>query len=49
MVKKIVPRKTELALTKIGLFVTFWKRKPGEEIESFTKTDYLDFFIVNVE
>lgn len=41
-------RHAKLTPKKVGLFVTFWKRRDNGPIEPFNTGDDFDFFIVNV-
>lgn len=43
---KIISRNAKITPTKVGQFVTFWKRKENGPIEPFHESDSLDFFIV---
>ena len=45
----IISRKAKITPTKIGQFVTFWKRHKSGVIEPFQETDSIDFYVVNVE
>jgi hypothetical protein len=45
----IIARKAKITPTKIGQFVTFWKRNKIGIIEPFQETDAIDFYVVNVE
>lgn len=43
---KIICRNAKITPTKVGQFVTFWKRKENGPIEPFHQSDSLDYFIV---
>ncbi|WP_298393974.1 MepB family protein [Flavobacterium sp.] len=46
---KIIFRKAKVTPTKIGQFVTLWKRIKDKPIEPFSSTDNFDFVIINCE
>lgn len=45
--KKVFYRKAKITPTKIGQFVTFWKRKNNGPIEPFEDTDDFEFLIIS--
>ncbi|WP_298139622.1 MepB family protein [Flavobacterium sp.] len=46
---KIIFRKAKITPTKIGQFVTLWKRIDEKPIQPFSSTDDFDFVIINCE
>jgi len=44
---KIIFRKSKITPTKIGQFVTLWKRIDEKPIQPFSSTDDFDFVIIN--
>lgn len=46
---KIIYRKSKITPTKIGQFVTFWKRSKLGPIEPFQENDDFDFFVINCQ
>jgi hypothetical protein len=46
---KIIFRKSKITPTKIGQFVTLWKRIDDKPIQQFSSTDDFDFVIINCE
>ena len=46
---KILFRVAKITPTKIGQFVTFWKRSEKGPIEPYTASDEIDFFIINTK
>lgn len=46
---KIIFRKSKITPTKIGQFVTLWKRIDEKPIQPFSSTDDFDFVIINCE
>jgi hypothetical protein len=43
----VIYREAKITPTKIGQFVTLWKRKTGQPIEPFHASDTIDFVIVS--
>ncbi|MDI6046369.1 MepB family protein [Flavobacterium yafengii] len=46
---KILFRVSKITPTKIGQFVTFWKRSENGPIEPYAVSDAIDFFIINTK
>ncbi|MDI5887138.1 MepB family protein [Flavobacterium yafengii] len=46
---KILFRVAKITPTKIGQFVTFWKRSENGPIEPYAVSDSIDFFIINTK
>ena len=46
---KVQLRKSKITPTKIGQFVTLWKRSKGRGIAPYDTKDKIDFFIIQVE
>nr|WP_315166583.1 MepB family protein [uncultured Flavobacterium sp.] len=46
---KILFRLAKITPTKIGQFVTFWKRNENGPIEPYAVSDEIDFFIINTK
>lgn len=46
---KIIFRKSKITPTKIGQFVTLWKRINKKPIQPFSSTDNIDLVIINCE
>lgn len=46
---KILFRLAKITPTKIGQFVTFWKRSENGPIEPYPVSDEIDFFIINTK
>ena len=46
---KILFRVAKITPTKIGQFVTFWKRSENGPIEPYAVSDEIDFFIINTK
>jgi hypothetical protein len=46
---KILFRVAKITPTKIGQFVTFWKRSEKGPIEPYAVSDAIDFFIINTK
>jgi hypothetical protein len=46
---KILFRVAKITPTKIGQFVTFWKRSENGPIEPYAVSDAIDFFIINTK
>ncbi|MES2576127.1 MAG: MepB family protein [Bacteroidota bacterium] len=46
---KILFRLAKITPTKIGQFVTFWKRSENGPIEPYAVSDEIDFFIINTK
>jgi len=47
--RRIISRSAKITPKKTGQFVTFWKRNGDGPIEPFHETDWIDFFVVNVQ
>jgi hypothetical protein len=45
----IISRKAKITPTKVGQFVTFWKRNKNGIIEPFHEKDTFDFYVVTVK
>ena len=46
---KILFRVAKITPTKIGQFVTFWKRSKNGPIEPYAVSDEIDFFVINTK
>lgn len=46
---KIIYRKSKITPTKIGQFVTFWKRSEAGPIEPYHGNDDFNFFVINCQ
>lgn len=46
---KILFRVAKITPTKIGQFVTFWKRSKNGPIEPYAVSDAIDFFVINTK
>ncbi|MFV8372382.1 MepB family protein [Flavobacterium sp. LB2P74] len=46
---KILFRVAKITPTKIGQFVTFWKRSENGPIEPYAVSDEIDFFVINTK
>lgn len=46
---KIIFRKAKITPTKIGQFVTLWKRIEEKPIQPYSSTDYFDLVVINCE
>jgi hypothetical protein len=46
---KILFRLAKITPTKIGQFVTFWKRSENGPIEPYAVSDEIDFFVINTK
>ncbi|MDI5951135.1 MepB family protein [Flavobacterium yafengii] len=46
---KILFRVSKITPTKIGQFVTFWKRSENGPIEPYAVSDAIDFFVINTK
>lgn len=47
--KQVICRKSKVTPTKLGQFVTCWKRKGNGPIEPFEQSDNFDFLVINVQ
>ena len=45
----VISRSAKITPSKVGQFVTFWKRLNDGPIEPFRDTDLIDFLVVNVQ
>jgi len=45
---KIISRSAKITPTKVGQFVTLWKRREGKQIEPYDVSDDFDLVVINV-